>query len=571
MWLSKQTSDTRQVNAMLVGAFVFSNNLKLRQDSWLARVASFADKKIALHLLNYVQMSDVRFDIETLIRLFEFVISPSDRTINGSIYTPKYIRETIIKKCFDSIKITPDTRVADISCGCGGFLVNAAKELHRRTGISYKEIFKKNVYGIDIQDYSIERTKILLSLIALLDGEDDDFEFKLWTANTLSFDFAQIGTGFDIIVGNPPYVCSKNIAAETRELMKEMEICRTGNPDLYIPFMKIAADSLCHGGVMGYITVNSFLKSLNGRALRQYFQEQRKAIDILDFRGKQIFPGRNTYTCLFFLQNIDTDSILYANNEEDEFEPNKPRTRIAYNELETKAGWNLNNLELTHSRESAALNIGQYCPSRHGIATLSNKTYIFKPIAEDTHYYILYKDGIQYQIERGICKDIVNSNKLNSEILFDSLVEKVIFPYQRTVKGGMQVIPEKELKQLFPHAYDYLLAQRPELEKRDKGHTEKYPTWYAFGRTQSLVMPRYKLFFPKIANKPPRCVLIDNPDLLLYNGMAFVNDNVEILHNVQTILESADFWDYVSLNAKPYSSGYYALNGNNIKNYGIRL
>ena len=38
-------------------------------------------------------------------------------------------------------------------------------------------------------------------------------------------------------------------------------------------------------------------------------------------------------------------------------------------------------------------------------------------------------------------------------------------------------------------------------QKRDKGKTSKYPIWYAYGRTQSLVMPRYKLFFPKLANK----------------------------------------------------------------------
>lgn len=571
MWLGRQTSDIAQVNAMLVAAFVFSNNLRLRESSWLARIVADINNATIHSLLENAQRYHVSFDIEALINLFEFVISPSDRIVNGSIYTPKYIREAIIAKCFDTIEITADKKIADISCGCGGFLVDAAQELHRRTGKSYKAIFKENLFGIDIQDYSIERTKILLSLIALLDGEDDDFEFNLWTANTLDFDFQEIGDGFDIIVGNPPYVCSKNIASDTRKLMKAMEVCKTGHPDLYIPFMKIAADNLRKGGMMGFITVNSFLKSLNGRALRLYYHEQHKAIDILDFRGKQIFTGRNTYTCLFFLQSTYSDSILYANNEEESFNPNKHRTRIDYSDLDAKAGWNLNRLELTQSRESAEMNIGKYCSSRHGIATLSNKTYIFKPVAEDARYYMLYKDGVQYQIERGICKDIINSNKLNSEVKFDNLIEKVIFPYRRNEVGAMHLIPEDDLRQQFPKAYAYLQSQRNELAKRDKGNTKNYPAWYAFGRTQSLVMPRYKLFFPKIANRSPRCVLIDNRDLLLYNGMAFVNDDVNILRRVQSIIESADFWDYVTLNGKPYSSGYYALNGNNIKNYGVNL
>lgn len=571
VWLSKQSSDICQVNALLVAAFALSNNLRLRQSSWLAQVAALADDITARQLISYARANDVRFDIESLISLFEFVVSPADRIVNGAIYTPYYIRQAIVERCFNAINVTPDIQIADLSCGCGGFLVNAVQEMRRRTGKSHKAIFHDNLFGIDIQDYSVIRTKILLSLAALLEGEDGDLEFNLWTADTLAVNFDQFARGFDIIIGNPPYVCAKNIAPATRELMKNLEVCKTGNPDLYIPFMKIAAENLHDGGVMGYITVNSFLKSLNARALRQYFLEQHKVIDILDFRGKQVFSGRNTYTCLFFLQNNDSDYLTYACNEESVFCPEKKRTRIAYCDLDAQKGWNLNSPELTLSRESNEHNIGRYCPSRHGIATLSNKTYIFKPISEDTLLYTFRKNGTLYQVERGICKDIVNSNKLNSNVAFDSLVEKVIFPYQHTANGAMQIIPENELRQFYPHAYAYLLSQRSVLSQRDNSHTDTYPAWYAFGRTQSLVMPRYKLFFPKIANRSPRCVLIDDPDLLLYNGMAFVNDDVEVLRNVQKVIESVDFWEYVTLNGKPYSSGYYALNGNNIKRYKINL
>ena len=59
---------------------------------------------------------------------------------------------------------------------------------------------------------------------------------------------------------------------------------------------------------------------------------------------------------------------------------------------------------------------------------------------------------------------------------------------------------------------------------RDKGNTNKYPAWYAFGRSQSLIMPKYKLFFPKIANRPLHCVICDDASLLLYNGISFVSE-----------------------------------------------
>jgi hypothetical protein len=107
------------------------------------------------------------------------------------------------------------------------------------------------------------------------------------------------------------------------------------------------------------------------------------------------------------------------------------------------------------------------------------------------------------------------------------------------------------------------------LAKRDKGKTGGYSAWYAYGRTQSLVMPQYKLFFPKIANRKLRCVISDDPSLLLYNGISFVDDNVEKIHVLKRVLESDSFWNYVKTNAKPYSSGYYSITGKSILSYII--
>ena len=145
--------------------------------------------------------------------------------------------------------------------------------------------------------------------------------------------------------------------------------------------------------------------------------------------------------------------------------------------------------------ESTGIPIGKYCQSRHGIATLSNKTYIFKPVAEDDNYYYLESKDGRFPIEKAICRNVVNSNKLNSEVLFESIIEKLIFPYY-IKEGHAIIIGEPELRITFPYTYTYLLSQREQLAERDKGKTDKYPTWYAYGRTQSLIMPRYKLFFP---------------------------------------------------------------------------
>lgn len=242
---------------------------------------------------------------------------------------------------------------------------------------------------------------------------------------------------------------------------------------------------------------------------------------------------------------------------------------ILYSSLDADKGWNLNENKIADKIESVGIPLFEYCQSRHGIATLSNKTYIFSPIKEDEVYYYLEKDNVIYPIEKIICKDIVNSNKLNSNISFEDIIRKVIFPYHIDDKGKAVLFEEEYFQNEYPCAYSYLTSQKSVLKNRDKGKAQKYPAWYAYGRTQSLVMPPVKLFFPKIANKPLACIMVNNPNLLLYNGMAFVGNDIKRMKVLQKVLESNIFLEYVVANGKPYTSGYYSLNGANIKNFGV--
>ena len=301
-------SDTNFINSLFVTAFVVRNQWIIKKNSLLS---SFIINKnnpsyhFVLQFLNILDENRFEYTLEELINLFEFVISPYDKVVNGAVYTPKYIRTYIEDFCLSRFHGNIQAcKVVDLSCGCGGFLYDMAIRLNKETQKSFKEIFAKHIYGVDIQSYSIERTKILLSLLAISENEDEDFDFNLWCADSLAFDFTTKivnYNGFDIILGNPPYVCSKKMLESTKTILRNWSVCSTGHPDLYIPFIQMAMENLSKDGVMGYITVNSFLKSLNGRALRQYLQEKRKLIHIVDFRGKQIFRSRTTYTCLLLL------------------------------------------------------------------------------------------------------------------------------------------------------------------------------------------------------------------------------------------------------------------------------
>lgn len=569
-------SDERTVNRLFVSAFINSNGMESPKSAFLSQYciekgdADYeAFQKVSEHIRDEYGS---KISLEILVKLFEFVISPADRIVTGAVYTPKGVRKTILQRTLKNVEELGSIRIADISCGCGGFLMDAAQWIHEKTRKTYSDIFKDNIWGVDIQDYSIERTKILLSLLALFEGENADFEFNLTCRDTLDFrcgDWDPLFTGFDIIVGNPPYVCSRNLSEETHAKLSAYEVCSSGHPDLYIPFFQIAIEMLNNEGCLGFITMNTFLRSVNGRAVRNFFSRNRFSICIVDFRGYQVFESKNTYTCLFYLDKQHTaENIHYAVNEQGDLTDNVHYNAVSFEALDDEKGWTLNNFDETMAIEAVGIQIKDYCPSRHGIATLSNNIYIFKPVAENERYYTLESDGVGYSIERVICRDIVNPNKLNTIDDLNSLYEKVIYPYH--VENGRAIIyTPGEMNKYFPMAYAYLRSKKSILMKRDKGDTSDYPFWYAYGRTQSLVMPRFKLFFPKFANKPLQCAICDAPDLLLYNGLAFINTDDRKLLILKAIIESNLFWNYIQANGKPYSSGYYSLSGVDIKHFGI--
>lgn len=566
--------DPLLINRIFVSLFVVNNKLSTYND-FIGRYiinSDDEDKEVLGQVLTFLEKQGIgELGLEDMIKLFEFVVSPSDRVVTGAIYTPSEIRKQIIECCLEKQQILSSARVADIACGCGGFLMDVAKYIHKKTGKCYRRIYKENIFGIDIQSYSIERCKILLNLLAISEGECSEFEFNLKNANTLDFHaegWNPVFDGFDVIVGNPPYVCARNMEVGIKEKTKIYKVCGAGSTDLYIPFFQIAIEMLMENGVLGYITMNTFLKSLNARELRKYFMDGGYNISIVDFRGHQVFPGKSTYTCLFFLKKETSEMLHYYCDENAELEKRFDYTDIPYSVLDAEKGWNLNEYKVAYKLERVGIPLSKFCPSRHGIATLSNKTYIFTPIEEDEEFYYLKVESEVYQIEKGICKNIVNSNKLNSDNCLDQLKHKVIYPYE-SCDGKAILIEENVMLRKFPMAYNYLKSQGEELAKRDKGKGKDYPVWYAYGRTQSLVMPPVKLFFPKIANKPLHCALVNDSNLLLYNGMAFVGEDERRMRGLQQILESNVFWGYIVANSKPYSSGYYSLNGSNIKNFGI--
>lgn len=570
----KCNTDPWFVDRLIISAFLYINQIQLTNNKLLLEYCIRENDEDFENLIGFVEtINNINneFVIEDLIELFEFVISPSDRIINGAIYTPSDIRNYIVNESLNRENINLNTvQIADIACGCSGFLFTSAKELKRRTNNTYQYIFANQIFGLDIQEYSVTRSKLLLSLLALSDGEDiEEFHFNIHQGDALLFSWQEVindFNGFEIIVGNPPYVSARNLDQDAKENIKRWEVCSTGNPDLYIPFFQIGYENLAPNGILGFITMNTFFKSLNGRALRSYFERNNIAIKIIDFGTAQIFKSKSTYTCVCFLEQIERDFIQYYKSNNKELPLNSNAYHIVnYQKLDAKKGWNLNNNEIISRIESIGNPFGKKYKTRHGIATLKNDIYIFKPVAEDEDYFYL-QNGSLFPIEKGICRDILNSNKLSREIDFDKVVEKVLFPYDNETKP--KALEEQFLRDTFPRAFEYLQRKRSILAERDKGKGE-YEKWFAFGRTQSLEKVGNKLFFPKFSDKIPNYLISNDNDLMFYNGQAIIGHSEEEMLLIKKLMESRLFWYYIKTTSKPYSSDYYSLNGTYIKNFGI--
>lgn len=579
-FLGAYDSDVQSINRLLVTAYIACRKLKVDRGSMLLPYIILENEEEWRNveiLCRLLRVNYKSIDLELLIELFEFVVSPSNKVVTGAIYTPHSIRNRIVDHIFHLLadqKVTT-LRIADIACGCGGFFLTVCEKILGTTNVDCHYIYENILYGCDIEGYCIERSKILLALKALERGErTNDLTFHLYQGNSLVFNWNDQLTdfaGFDAIVGNPPYVTSSKMDEETRLLLNNWEVCGSGKADLYIPFFQIAIELLNETGVLGYITVNNFFRSLNGKALRKYFARHNLNLTIVDFGGELVFKGCSTYTCLFFADKRQEGMVRFIRTISNNVEKvrNLRFVESTYEDLDTEKGWVIKDRRtngLLHQIKNAGTPLGEIVTISNGLATLKNDLYVLNIVEEDVHVFIHEYNGNRYPIERDICRLVVKPSAMDATKPVAEQTRWIIFPYE--IKGRKAFCyDESKMKEQYPHVYSYLQAVKPILDKRDKGK-RKYEQWFAYGRSQSINMPGFRLLMPYIADAPT-FMLSDIDGLLYYNGFSIVSNDIQRLERLKKILNTDIFWFYVKNISKPYANGYYSLGKRYIRYYGI--
>jgi len=509
--------------------------------------------------------------LKALESYLELLIPKNDRKLNGAFFTPDFIVEFIINEVAPS----ETDRCLDPSCGTGIFLIGLAEYYFKKYGKSIKKTIQENIFGSDILEYNIKRAKILLSILALENGEYlEEEDFNLFTQDSLR---SRWSSKFDVIVGNPPYVKYQDLSNENRAfLSKEWATIQNGTFNLYFAFFELGYQLLNTNGRLGYITPNNYFTSLAGKNLRAFFVENKCVNRIVDFSHKRVFDAQ-TYTAITFLNKKENNSILYdrVNNDDTplQFLANVNGSPNKIKDLNIKKWRLLKSNEQKNIRiiESIGTPIKELFDICVGIATLKDDVFFIDGAEDYEDYFIKTAGENKFKIEKEVTRPVYKISNFKSQADIADNKRRIIFPY--TIKSGSaKVIPESIFKVKYPECYNYLLSQKEVLEGRDKGKV-KFSPFYVWGRTQGLTRIGKKILTPTFSQFP-RFLLVEDEEAYFTNGYGiyfkrgknkprdlfsdFVNpltleENMDV---VQKILNSYVMHYYVSKTSVSIAGGY---------------
>ena len=99
-----------------------------------------------------------------------------------------------------------------------------------------------------------------------------------------------ITDGFDVVVGNPPYVRQEKIK-ELKPTLKDQYDCYTGTADLYVYFYERGFQLLRDDGILTYISSNKYFRAAYGKKLRDFLARQSTVSQLIDFGDAPVFTS----------------------------------------------------------------------------------------------------------------------------------------------------------------------------------------------------------------------------------------------------------------------------------------
>ena len=330
------------------------------------------------------------------------------RKKDGVFYTPEYItdyicRNTIIPYLSQSgeagtvheliseyevdnslkelDKKLKDIKIVDPACGSGAFLnkaVDVLFEIHEALHDSMyaydnsldqyfdslesrRQIISDNIYGVDLNEESVEITKLSLFLkLATNTGINKGFQLpnldkNIKCGNSIINDFETVGEksfdwekefcevfktgGFDIIIGNPPYITPS--LGKKQKTLSDLEIDFLSKNfesyeykgNTYVLFMEQGLALLKKGGILGYIIPNTLLTNYYYKKLRKILLKNTKILQLIEILG-------------VIFNDAETGGNLISIIQKDEFNENNIIKSVSFKEPDFLNSLNLDKFNL---------------------------------------------------------------------------------------------------------------------------------------------------------------------------------------------------------------------------------
>ena len=322
------------------------------------------DSDVSVDILGHIFEHSIS-EIESKKNELTGIKEQNKRKKDGVFYTPAYITKYIVESTLgtlceskkaelginenftkstkskkeDKIKTLQAYReyllglkICDPACGSGAFLNATLKYLKTQHALldelenalygsqlnfSYYDdkILENNIYGVDINGESVEIAKLSLWLNTAKKGTKlSTLSGKIKCGNSLItelFDwqkeFPEVfeNGGFDIIVGNPPYVSSDTqksdkIMSEQREILSKSTEYKTlcQKWDLYTAFIERGFLLLKNSGFFGFIVPFPVANQNYAKLTRQMLTSEQNLFEIADFNGTKIFADAVVESCI---------------------------------------------------------------------------------------------------------------------------------------------------------------------------------------------------------------------------------------------------------------------------------
>mgnify|MGYP000280052784 CR=1 FL=1 len=348
--------------------------------------------------------------------------------IDEDYITDKKRQKKTIKGLIDKLTTYRDwllqLTICDPACGSGAFLNQAldflilehkyidelqAKLFGDAMVLSdvEKSILENNLFGVDLNEESVEIAKLSLWLrTAQPNRKLNDLSNNIKCGNSLiddpevagdkafnwQLEFPKIFAkgGFDVIIGNPPYVLCQpsNTSEKTLEYYKEYEVA-SYKIDLFHLFFEKAIHLIKHNGKLGFITPNTFLTNKYIKPLRTFILKSSFIYELINYEDS-----------VFADAGVDVSTLIISKASEINTEINILTSNNGYlKSLGSKSQLDWFN-DIEHSfniNESINFNINlkdckrieEFCSVTFGLQTKDKSTYVseFKKGEDWEHCY----------------------------------------------------------------------------------------------------------------------------------------------------------------------------------------